>query len=404
MNGLLSEILLGVYLGLLAALFPALIAFSLGFLFKYVTDVSIPGFAVVALGGALAGISGGLMGLIDPEIADNWAGVIAIGVILMACLWSHSVGDKLAVATPRKVTLQSIRSHKLSTDVLQKVDSLGRFRVTVDGEVEDLEGYPPLPESLREEIRTDTWKLSADLSLPELEVTLTEKLLESYDLADAAVRIDSKGNATIAAAPAIGGLSRRVPQGTRAVSIDTLVPTGVARGDRITIRLPEGDVSGPVVSARTHGVTDEPEPAVEASEDEEDSTSPTKRRAPTTTGGDGQVTVACSNEDATRLLSHRSAPTVVESRGSRPEYEAIGILRRGGNRFQKHVVGAESVLDGTAIGEAKLRTTYGVAVLAMRRGVSVTIVPRDDVVLAAGDELLVVGGRADLRSFAEVVA
>ena len=403
MNGLFSELLLGIYLGLLAALFPALIAFSLGFTFKYVTDVSVPGLGVVVLGGALAGISGGLMGLIDPEIADNWAGITAIGVILMACLWAHSVGDKLAVATPRKLTLKTIRAHRLSTDVLDRVDALGRFRVTVDGEVEDLEGYPPLPESLREEIRTDTWKLSADLSLPELEATLTEKLLEGYDLAEAAVRIDSKGNATIAAAPSIGGLSRRVPQGARAVSIDTLIPTGIARSDRVTIRLPEGDVGGPVVSARTHGVNEEPEPEVEKSEDE-DSTARTPRRAPTTTGGDGQVTIACSNEDAKPLLSHSTAPTVVEARGSRPEYEAIGILRRGGNRFQKHVVGTGSVLDGTPIREVKFRATYGVAVLAMRRGVSITIVPREDVVLAAGDELLVVGDRADLRSFAEVVA
>ncbi|WP_290817913.1 TrkA C-terminal domain-containing protein [Halovivax sp.] len=407
MNQLLSELLLGLYLGLLAALFPALIAFSIGFTFKYVTDVTVPGFGVVVLGGALAGISGGLMGLIDPEIADNLAGMTAIAVILMACLWAHSVGDKLAIATPRKLTLESIRSHKLSTDVLDRVDNLGRVRVTVAGEVDDIEGYPPLPEALREEIRTDDWKLPADRSLAELEAELTTKLLDEHELAEVTVRIDRKGKARIAAAPSIAGLSRRVPEGMRAVSIETLVPTGVARGDLVTVRLPDGDVSGPVVSARTHGAAPEepePEPEPDAEEATGESKPRTLRRAPTTTGGEGQVTIACSLEESRRLLAEGSAPTVVRSRGSRREYEAIGILRRGENRFEKLAVSPGSVLDGSSLGTAKFRTSYGVAVLAVRRAAEVITVPREDVVLQGGDELIVVGRRGNLRSFAEAVA
>lgn len=70
----LSEVLVGVYLGLLAALFPGFIAFSIGFGFKYFTNVTVPGLGVVALGGALAGVSGGLMGLVDPALADAGPG------------------------------------------------------------------------------------------------------------------------------------------------------------------------------------------------------------------------------------------------------------------------------------------------------------------------------------------
>lgn len=63
-----SEVLIGVYLGLIAALFPPFVAFSIGFVFKYFTDVTIPALGVVALGGALAGVTGGLMGLADPSL------------------------------------------------------------------------------------------------------------------------------------------------------------------------------------------------------------------------------------------------------------------------------------------------------------------------------------------------
>lgn len=71
-----SEILVGVYLGLLAGIFPAFIAFAIGFGFKYFTPVTVPGLGVVALGGTLAGISGGLMGLMDPTLAESWTGII----------------------------------------------------------------------------------------------------------------------------------------------------------------------------------------------------------------------------------------------------------------------------------------------------------------------------------------
>jgi hypothetical protein len=68
----LTEVLVGVYLGLLAGIFPSFIAFSIGFGFKYFTNVTVPGLGVVVLGGALAGVSGGLMGLMDDH-SGGWA-------------------------------------------------------------------------------------------------------------------------------------------------------------------------------------------------------------------------------------------------------------------------------------------------------------------------------------------
>lgn len=398
----LTEVVVGVYLGLLAAIFPAFIAFSIGFGFKYFTNVSVPGLGVVVLGGALAGVSGGLMGLMDPTLAESWTGIVAVLVILMTCLWAHSQGDKLGAATPRRLTLKSLREAKLSTDLAERVDSYGQINIRPIG-IEDIEGYPPLPDDIRETLDSGSWKFPANLSLSELETRLEEKLVVDHELAEVAVTIDKQGRAQIAAAPSTAGLSRRVPSDKRAVSIQTLLPTGVARGDVVTIKLPDSDVSGTVVSARTTGVAaPTPPEQVETDEPTVDA-EPPKPKAVTTTGGEGEVTIAVSFDDARRIIRATSAPVVVHSRGKQREYEAIGVLKQHGNRFRKLTVGEGSSLVGSTIGGSQIRDTYGVAVLAIRRSTERIIAPRGMTELYAGDMLISVGKPDQLRAFEEVL-
>lgn len=401
-----SEVLLGIYLGLLAGIFPALVAFSIGFAFKYFTDVTVPGLGVVVLGGALAGISGGLMGILDPELAQNWTGITAVLVILMAALWAHGQGDKLAAATPRKLTLRALRQNKLSVDLAERVDSYGQIRIRPIGDIQSIEGYPPLSDDLRTQLRAASWKFPASLSLAELEAKLEERLVDDYELAEVAVRVDRKGRAEIAAAPTNAALSRRIPKGKRAVTVKTLLPTGIARGDVVTLRLPSGDVSGPVVSARTAGVEPPKADAKTADEngDESDGDEPKPRpTAPTTTGGEGQVTVALSLDAARQVLKAEFAPVLVHSRGKQREYEAIGVLKSQGNRFRKLTVGEGSDLAGTTIGGAAVRDAYGVAILAIRRGTERIVVPRGDAQLTPGDSLIVVGKADRVGAFEKVV-
>ena len=49
---------MGIYLGLLVGVIPALVSWALGFSFKYFTGITVPGFGVVVLAIALAGVSG----------------------------------------------------------------------------------------------------------------------------------------------------------------------------------------------------------------------------------------------------------------------------------------------------------------------------------------------------------
>ncbi len=311
---------------------------------------------------------------------------------------------------PRKFTLQALRNHSLSADVSERIDSFGQIRIRVTGEVTTIDGYPPLPEALRAEIKAGSWKLPADLSIADLETRLTERIMNEFELAEVSVTVDTRGRAQVAGAPKVGGLSRRVPAGKRAVSVDTVLPTGIARGDHVTLRLAEKPVTGTVLSAQTRGsetpppaaqVADAAEGKPETDDAKKDEKAPAM--APTTTGGDGQITVACTFEEAKRIVQTEFAPTTVLSRGNRPEYEAIRVLRRHSNRFGKVTVQAGSQFDGITLGAATVRDTYGVAVLSIRRPGEQITVPRGSAMMQAGDELIVVGQRESIQSFKETM-
>jgi len=407
MESLPIAIVYGLYLGVLTGIIPALVSGVLGFLFKYVTGVTLPGFGVVVLAVALAGINGGLLALADPTILDSAnAPTVTTGllIVMMMSLYAHAKGDQLGASVPRRLSLRALGERTLSADLVEIVGGRNEIRIRVTGDVADIEGYPPLPEHLREGIRNGDWRLPADLQVSELEARLAERLLTEFELGDVSVSIDESGAATVAAAPPFSGLSRRLDGNRRAVSVNTLVPTGLARGDLAVAVTPEGRVRGEVVSARSTRPAGE-QPAVTATVEEPPAGTETPvTRAPTTGGGDGQVTLAVTKSDVALLLSTDAATVLVESRGVRREYEVLSLLRRAGKRFRRLTVRSESDLDGVTLAEADPRGRYGVAVLAVRTGDGWQFAPKGGKRLTAGDELFAVGSRDALDQFGAVVA
>lgn len=414
MAALPVEILYGIYLGVLAGIIPALIAGGLGFVFKYFTDVSIPGFGVVVLALAIAGVNGGLLALSDEAVIQaehNVAIVVAIIVVLMVTLYAHAQGDKLGAELPKRLTLKKITERTLSTDVIELAGGRGQVRITVAGEIADVEGYPPMPVALRAELQNGEWTFPADVPLTELETRLADRLRNDHDLAEVSVRLDERARATIAAAPPVGALSKRVPSGKRAVSVDALVPTGLARGDIVDLVTPETTVTGTVLAVRSTGTESSEKAendaakqttATDGGTDEATETVETPP-PPITVGGDGRVTVAVPRAEAKTLLSAPSPQLIVQARGTRREFELTTLLRRAGRRFRRISVKADGPLDGVTIGDASVRDTYEVGILAVRHE-TWQFAPRGSTELTAGDELFVVGTYAALNSFAEVVA
>jgi hypothetical protein len=368
----------------------------LGFLFKYITNVTIPGLGVVVLSLAIAGANGGLMALNDPTIVGSGERfVVAIVVVMMLSLYAHSQGDKLGASVPRRLNLRKLTERTLNTDVVELVGGRGQVRVAVAGEVGDMEGYPALPADLRTNIRDGEWTFPADVPLVELESRVADRLRSEFDLADVAVRLDERAQATVSAAPPTGALSKRIPAGRRAVSVTALLPTGLTRGDDVDVVAGGRTVSGTVLSARSDGGTADT-PATDGGTD---------TAGETVTGGEGRLTVSVTRSDAEYLVGVSTADrVVVKSRGVRREFELVSLLRRGGRRFRKLVVSEGGVLAGRTLGAASVRDHYGVAVLAVRHGGAWRVAPRGAQAVSAGDELVVVGTREALATFAEAAA
>lgn len=413
-----GQVLRGIYLGVLTGIFPALIAFAFGFGFRYVTGVSIPAFAVVVLALALAGVNGGLLALADPAItqqANSVTLVTAVIVVLMLSLYTHAQGDTLAVDIPRRLSWERLRERTVSTDVVERVGGLGRVTVEVVGAVRDMEGYPPLPDSLRADIEAVAWQFPADLPLSELESRMAERLRNTFDLQDVEVRMDERGHASVIAAPPSAGVSSRVAPGRRAVSVSALIPTGIARGDRCKLLADGTVVEGVVVSARSENParktpTLEPDPTVAVEpesgtrEDELQLDRPSVARAPTTTGGEGRITLSIPTRAAQEVLAADSGRVVVQSRGIRREFELLSLLRRAGQRIRRLTIGRGGPLDGHTLREAAVRDTYGVAILALRHEGTWLLGPHGDATVAAGDEVFVVGSLGAIKRFREAVA
>lgn len=395
------EILFGIYLGVLTGMFPALVSWGLGFIFKYVTGVSIPAFGVVVLALALAGINGGLLALSDPAVVQSgYRVVVALIVVLMISLYAHAKGDAMGASVPKRLSWRKLRDRTLSSDVVELVGSRGEVRIEVVGEVVDMEGYPPLSPDTRSEIKTGEWRLPADLPISELEARFADRLRTELDLADISVAIDELGRATVIAAPPLSGISKRVPEGKRAVSVEALVPTGLARGDEVAVIAGGTEVRGTVVAAKSSLTREE---AIKPDGGTAESALPTTT-APTTTGGDGRITVAVDRSKASELLGVSRAKVVVTARGTRREFELISMLRRAGKRFRTMTIKSTGELTGGTIGGSNVREAYDVAVLAIQRPDGWLVAPRGGTELRAGDELFVVGKRAALDAFEEVIA
>jgi len=396
------EILFGIYLGVLTGMFPALVSWGLGFIFKYVTGVSIPAFGVVVLALALAGINGGLLALNDPAVVQSgYRVVVALIVVLMISLYAHAKGDAMGASVPKRLSWRKLRDRTLSSDVVELVGSRGEVRIEVVGEVVDMEGYPPLSPDTRSEIKAGEWRLPADLPISELEARFADRLRTELDLADVSVTIDELGRATVIAAPPLSGVSKRVPDGKRAVSVEALVPTGLARGDEVAVVAAETEVRGTVVAAKS---SLKRAGAAAADGGTAEGGAPPPTAAPTTTGGDGRVTVAVDRSKAGTLLGVSRAKVVVTARGTRREFELISMLRRAGKRFRTMTVKPSGELAGRTIGGSNVREAYDVAVLAIQRPDGWLVAPRGGTELRAGDELFVVGKRTALDAFEGVLA
>lgn len=401
---MLEQFLLGVYLGIVTGILPGVVAWSLAFIFKYFTRVTVPALGVMVLAVALAGVQGGLLGLLDVQ---GVTAVVALLVVMMIAMYCHSQGDKMGAEFPHRVTLKSLKERTLPADVIEKVGRFGQVRINVVGEVVEMEGYAPVSEETKALIKEGEWTFPADLSVSELENRMAENLVEKFELSDVSVSIDDEGKATVIAAPSMAGLSKRISSGKRAVSFGALVPTGLARGDEVTVEMDGSSFEGTVVSAMSGkgGEKQDTEKSETPTAETDGSVGEVEKKvsssAPSTTGGEGRVTVAVDRTTANEILEGEPDKMLVTSRGTRREYELVSVLKSAGKQFRKVTVA--SVGEDETLGSLDVRENFGVIVLAVKRGQERILAPRGDEPLRTGDDLFVVGDRTGIDAFEEAL-
>jgi len=335
MSALPVEVLLGISYGLLVGLVPAFVVGLVSFLVQYYGSYRLPGVAAALVALPAAGANGYAAGVVGTTVEQAPRLLIAALVALMLALYANSQGSALAGGLPRDLSQATRSQRTLSADAVDSVDGSGQVTVRATGEIRGIEGYPPLSPELLTTLETGVWRLPADLPLSELETRLEDRLRSDYGLADVAVSVDARGRAAVAAAPPSRDLADRVPDGWRAVSFTTTVPTGLSPGDEVVVDAGDTTVSGHVLAASATSDEDDPAGPDGESDLSAEETETRKRARAATVGGRGRVTVAVRTADARSVVDETEARIRATSAGGSHVFEAFSHIERAGQSVRR---------------------------------------------------------------------
>ncbi|AXR78535.1 hypothetical protein [Natrarchaeobaculum sulfurireducens] len=340
MGELPYESLVGIAYGLLFGFVPALIVglTAVGAVIVYDRSLSpIVGAATVA---PLTIASGAIVGIFDPAaipahgqrtaVAGTVAGVL--GVV------TTSQGTRIATELPRDRRFPLVRGQSLSAEAIDAVDAMGQVTIRPIGPIREFDGYPPLSPALRTALEEDCWRFPADLQLAELERRLERRLRTEHGLARATVSIDGRGRTTIAAAPPEKRVATTLAEGTRAVTVEGLLPSGIEPGDAVVIDTDTAVVHGTVLT-----VGDQPGSTAATTATEPPVSAEHRTATAGFDGGHGRLTVTVETTDAGALLEASQPRIAVSPRGDAHEFEAAALLEEAGRPVTEVVVGDRTI-------------------------------------------------------------
>jgi len=315
----LDEVTLGISLGVLFGVVPAIGAAMLGAASEYWPEYGVSralATAVALLATALLAAGVGVVELATAQAPRLLGGALAAALL---ALYGYSRGATLAADLPRDVRLPVERGRPLSAAAVDGVDAVGQVTIRPSGEIGTVDGYPPVSNDLAEHLSARRWRLPVDLPLGELEARIESRLRTEYDLAAVSASVDPRGRVTVAAAPPSAGVAGRVPDGCRAVSVSSRVPDELQPGDEVLLDAGAVAVNATVLGTSAGpgagpGVTDE------ATED--------------------RVTVAVPTENADDVLHAADVRIAVRSRETRADFRALALLERAGQSVRVETLDA----------------------------------------------------------------
>ena len=181
-----------------------------------------------ALGRVIA--PGGGAGLFDLETAlINMATFLLAGV---ATLVGRSIGDRLAVEAS---VLTGRR--ELEVEVSRLVTSVGRaIAVSVPEEIEDIDGYDPVPEETKDALAGKTLLFPRRLTIADLEERFRSRLADDYGVGHVDVEFADDGEVEyLAIGSRAAGLGPTLAPGTAAVAVRADPAYAASSGDVVEL-------------------------------------------------------------------------------------------------------------------------------------------------------------------------
>jgi hypothetical protein len=314
-------------------------------------------------GDIVGGDGGGLF-----ELRTVVFNVVALGVALAATPVGRVVGDRVATDV-----FAVAGARELDVEVSRLVRTVGRVTaVTLPEEIDDIDGYDPVPEATKADLAGRTLLFPRRLTVAELRDRLATRLTEDHGVGRVDADLDDGGDVTrLAVGRRLAGVGPTLASGTCAVALRADPAPGATPGD--------------VVQVWTAGEEATPPERVAVGE----------LRA---TAGD-VATVAVDESDASALSADRSYRLLTLPTRPRAD-RAFATLLRGADETMAVVdVDAGSDLAGGTL------SAVGATVVAVRGpGGDVETLPSRDRTLAPGDALYVVARPDLLRRLEDAAA
>ena len=277
------------------------------------------------------------------------AGVVAEG--------GRRLGDRLALESSVLAG-----SRWVEGEVSPLVRAVGRvIAVELPATIDEIEGYDPVRDELRESLAGTTMLFPRGLTVDELRERLAERLKEDYDIGHVDVDLTADGTVEyLAIGRRAAGLGPTLPPGHVAVALRADPAPDASPGDAVELWT-EGQ-SHRVATGELRGVTDD------------------------------MATVAIENEDDAAIVRDHRYRLVTLAADPQPDREFATLLRTADETMAISTIDAESPLAGREV--RTVRTT-----IAAIRTVDGTIeaLPLPGRTLTAGETIYAIGRPEALR-------
>lgn len=180
---------------------------------------------------------GGGTGLFDLETALVNVGTFALAGL--ATLIGRRLGDRLAV----EATVVTGR-RELDADVGRLVTAVGRVvSVTVPEEIDDMDGYDPVPPETKEALAGTTLLFPRRLTVAELRDRLRTRLADDYGIGHTDMELSDDGTLEyLAVGSRAAGLGPTLAPGTAAVAVRADPPFAASSGDVVELWRPGAEL------------------------------------------------------------------------------------------------------------------------------------------------------------------